>query len=71
MMGVVEGVVFRIVIDGGVAHVALAVYLLHPILITSHLQELHQLIDGSNKLGVGPIHQFDSTHLAERDGLEL
>ena len=71
MMGVVEGVIFRIVIDGGVTHVALAVYLLHPILIASHLQELHQLIDGSNKFGVGPIHQFDSTHLAERDGLEL
>ena len=71
MMGIVEGVVFRIVIDGGVTHVALAVYLLHPILIASHLQEQHQLIDGSNKLGVGSIHQFDSTHLAERDGLEL
>ena len=71
MVGVVENVVTGVVVDGGVVHVALAVNLLHPILVAGHLEQSCQFVETGDKLGVGAVHQSYAVHLFKGDWVEL
>ena len=70
-MSGVHGTIGGVEVDGIVSSHALAVNLLCIIVVRSHFQQALQHGSCRNEFGVGTIHESNTAHIVERNGLEL
>ena len=71
LMLIVHTEAVSIEISGIVKHVALAVDVLHEIVLLGHLEQQQQARHSGHELRVRAVHQLHAAHLFQRDGLHL